>query len=430
MTFSRNAVINDFKAYRQSLSKQLRPKRKPHKTRDAHIDALQQQVAQQALITKQPVEKVQVHGNTRQFRTIGVICVIAGYFIFQSLNFVYLIITAFIIAMAIENLILYFQRWCKRGLAIGIAYILFIIFIISGVVLVVPFVVWQIVELVNSVIDQIALFQQTIQDNGLAVVIADSGLPGSIKSWLLDSMQEQSRVVSLQQWIVNNISQIVSVWGSSLKDAWSIAVSIVTWFFAWIFQVSLVFVCAIFFSIEKENVIHFLSNVSTNAIRTELVVLKLYRKLGNRLQGQLILCLAVGILTGIWLTIVGWIGINIPNKFSLALIAWLTEFIPYLGPFLGMLPALLVAWISHGFWGIVAILLLYRVIQQTENNVLVPTVMYHTLGVSPLLIFICMVVGGSILGFLWVLLAVPLAVIISILYEGYAKAQPFADDVE
>lgn len=97
------------------------------------------------------------------------------------------------------------------------------------------------------------------------------------------------------------------------------------------------------------------------------------------------------------------------------------EFIPYLGPILGGIPAVLVATLSYGFTGFVALIIVLGIIQRLENNVLVPLVMYHTLGISPLLIFLCMIVGGTLLGILGVLLAVPFAVILTILFEDYKK---------
>jgi predicted PurR-regulated permease PerM len=56
-------------------------------------------------------------------------------------------------------------------------------------------------------------------------------------------------------------------------------------------------------------------------------------------------------------------------------------------------------------------------IQWTENNILIPRVMNKTLWVSPLLILICMLIGSSILWFLWILLAIPLAVVLTVFFE-------------
>ena len=57
-------------------------------------------------------------------------------------------------------------------------------------------------------------------------------------------------------------------------------------------------ITAVFFSIEKEKVIHFLAQMSGKVEYTELRLLKLYKQLGYRLKGQLILCIMIGIMTG------------------------------------------------------------------------------------------------------------------------------------
>lgn len=64
---------------------------------------------------------------------------------------------------------------------------------------------------------------------------------------------------------------------------------------------------------------------------------------------------------------------------------------------MGMVPAILLGILGYGWRGGLFVLGLYRLIQQSENNILVPMVMYQTLGISPLLILICMIIGGSIL---------------------------------
>ncbi|USN56131.1 MAG: AI-2E family transporter [Candidatus Peribacteria bacterium] len=109
------------------------------------------------------------------------------------------------------------------------------------------------------------------------------------------------------------------------------------------------FVLAIFFSIEKKKVITFLAHISGQVKYTELKLLKLYRKLGFWLEGQLVLCVAIGIGVRIGLQAIAIFGIDLPNKFTLALISGLVEFIPYLGPFMGMFPALLLGIAAYGW---------------------------------------------------------------------------------
>lgn len=294
-------------------------------------------------------------------------------------------------------------------------------FIFSGLVIVVPFVIQQMADMVTLLLSKINVIQNAIQSNGLAVFIQESFLPGQLKDSLLEIIQSGNRMESVQWSIVENISQIVSIWSNYITNAGSFAVSIVAWFFSAFVQVSIVFIVAIFFTIEKDKVIHFLARMSWRMHYTELKFKKLYRKLWFWLQWQLLLCVIIAILVGIWLTILSWFGIDIPNKFTLALIAGLTEFIPYVGPFMGMLPAVLLWWLWYGWVWVGSVLIVYRILQQTENNVLVPMVMSQTLWVSPLLIFLCMVIWWSLFGILWIILSVPFAVIMNILFEDYQQ---------
>lgn len=77
----------------------------------------------------------------------------------------------------------------------------------------------------------------------------------------------------------------------------------------------------------------------------------------------------------------------------------------------------------HGFPGVVAVIITYTIIQQFEGNVLIPVMMSKTLGVNPLLVFVCMLFGGLIMGIFGVLLAVPIAVIFSIVFKLPDKPQ-------
>lgn len=83
------------------------------------------------------------------------------------------------------------------------------------------------------------------------------------------------------------------------------------------------------------------------------------------------------------------------SRFALALIAGITEFIPYLGPVLALLPALALA-LGMGPETVLAVLVLYLVIQQLENNVLVPWLMSKSLDLSPFYVLVMTTVGATL----------------------------------
>ena len=92
------------------------------------------------------------------------------------------------------------------------------------------------------------------------------------------------------------------------------------------------------------------------------------------------------------------------------------EFIPYIGPFLALLPALAIV-ASMGITPVVSILILYIIIQQAENNIIVPMVMSKTLSLPPFLIILMMTVMASLFGIAGILLAIPFAAILQILTQ-------------
>ena len=95
-----------------------------------------------------------------------------------------------------------------------------------------------------------------------------------------------------------------------------------------------------------------------------------------------------------------------PGALLLGLIAALTEAIPIVGPLLGAIPAVLVATtVSPELALIVAGV--YIVLQLIEGSVLVPLVMRNTVGISPLLVLLSVLVGAAVGGFIGALLAVP-----------------------
>ncbi|MEF2175351.1 MAG: AI-2E family transporter [Candidatus Absconditabacteria bacterium] len=369
-----------------------------------------------------PKGEVRLNGfDIFKFWIIGGVVLYLGYVVFQSLGLIYLIFTAFILSIAMEAIIGLMGKKTNRILAVLVSYFLMIVFFLSGFFIVIPFVLNQSAQIIEILINKVTLFQHVLQDKGLILYIKDSSwIPLYFRNLIINNLQDPEVLTALQKALQENVSNIVSLGTNYLKNVGFWVVKFLTGFVSVLFQVFIVGVIAIFFSLEKDNVISFIARISGNPDYTFYKFLKIYKQLGLRLKGQLILCLFVFFTVGIllWsLSIMPWAGINMPNKFTLALIAGITEFIPMLGPILGAIPAVLVASITFGFKGFVIISILYYIVQAFENNVLVPMVMNQALGVSPLLIFIAMLIGGSVLGFIGIVLSVPIAVILSLFFE-------------
>ncbi|WIG59089.1 MAG: hypothetical protein OJF49_001836 [Ktedonobacterales bacterium] len=134
------------------------------------------------------------------------------------------------------------------------------------------------------------------------------------------------------------------------------------------------------------------------------------RKLGGYLRGVLVNMFAIGILSWLGLLILG-----VPYPGLLGILAGLTEFIPYLGPWISGSVAVLVALLAVDPLKAAEVALLFVIIQQVEGNTLVPLVMNRAVELHPLLIVIAVLLGGALFGLIGSVLAVPLTAVIDVL---------------
>lgn len=151
-------------------------------------------------------------------------------------------------------------------------------------------------------------------------------------------------------------------------------------------------------------------------LRIHEVIYKIYKSLAYWLFGKFIAMLAVGILSGIGLMIIG-----VPLASSLAVIAFFLDFVSIIGPFIAAIPAILLAFLVSpitALWVIV----LYTAIQQFESYVITPIVFKHTIHMSPVVSLASIVFFGNLSGPIGVILAIPLVAAIKVIItELYVK---------
>lgn len=146
-------------------------------------------------------------------------------------------------------------------------------------------------------------------------------------------------------------------------------------------------------------------------------------RLGLWVRGQLILMASVGVATGIAYTLLG-----VPAAVLLALIAALSEAIPIVGPLIGAIPAILVA-ATVSLELAVAVAVIYVILQLIEGALLVPLVMRNTVGISPFLVLVSLLIGTAAGGVLGAFLAVPVAASLEIiLHRLQDRDSPVAQD--
>ncbi len=127
--------------------------------------------------------------------------------------------------------------------------------------------------------------------------------------------------------------------------------------------------------------------------------------------GQLVSMLFVGLLSGI-----GYWAIGLPTPAALGLIAGFTNFIPYIGPVIGAIPALVFGFNISMEMTLYALVVAFAV-QQLEGNILVPLIQKRAVAMPPAIALFAIIIFGVLFGFLGILLAVPLAVTVMVLVQ-------------
>jgi len=130
-------------------------------------------------------------------------------------------------------------------------------------------------------------------------------------------------------------------------------------------------------------------------------------------RGQMAVCAILSIIYGIGLTVIG-----IPMSFLLALVGGFGNMIPYVGIGLGLIPAIILAFIQfQDFTHILLVVLVFGIGQLLEGTVMTPKIVGDKLGLHPVAIILAILICGQILGFLGLLLAVPIASVVKVLID-------------
>lgn len=148
-------------------------------------------------------------------------------------------------------------------------------------------------------------------------------------------------------------------------------------------------------------------------------------QLRSFLRGQLMVCACLGTMYAVGMKISG-----VPFAIPIAIFGALASFIPYAGLVLTMLLATVLTLLQYGFdWHFAGMLLTFFIAQQLEGNFLTPKILGSQVGLSPVWVILAIMVFSSALGFLGLLLAVPIAAVLKVLVsegvELYKKSVLF-----
>lgn len=308
--------------------------------------------------------------------------------IFFLRDLVLVVLTAVVIASAIEPLIRWFQKY-------GIARLLSVIgiYIFLGLMFAGIFYIF-IPTLLNDLSDIIAILPKYIDSLSLWSPAQDpifnSGVPAQVLSFAPE--------FSLQE-VMGNFSNALS----NTSEGFIQTLSVV---FGGVLSFILIIVISFYLSAQEDGVAKFLRIVVP--LRHERYVIDLWKraqsKIGFWMQGQLLLAVIIGVLTYLGLTILG-----IRHALFLAMVAMLFELIPVFGPILSSIPAILIGLNDGGLTSALLVGGLFLIIQQFENHLIYPLVVKKIIGVPPILVILSLIIGAKVAGFLGIILAVPVA---------------------
>jgi predicted PurR-regulated permease PerM len=139
---------------------------------------------------------------------------------------------------------------------------------------------------------------------------------------------------------------------------------------------------------------------------------------GGYLRGQVIVTSLVGMTIWIGLSILG-----VPLALAISVLAAIFNLVPYLGPIIGVIPAVLLGFSVSPLTGILAAVV-FIIANQLESNLLSPLILSKNVNIHPVTVLLAILAGFSLYGFVGALLAVPAVALFKILYETYVMTLP------
>lgn len=170
-----------------------------------------------------------------------------------------------------------------------------------------------------------------------------------------------------------------------------------------------------YFLLERRNMQDFLTAFLGAALGEKAfgVMMQIEKRLGAWVLGQLILMAFIGLIV-----YGGLFFLRVEYALPLAILAGLLEIVPTIGPIVSAIPAILVALIGSPLLAL-SVLALYVIVQQVENNLLVPMVMRRSVGLPPILTIVALMIGAKFGGVAGAILAVPVLLAIQEIINSF-----------
>lgn len=324
------------------------------------------------------------------------------------------VLTAVILASAIEPLVRYFsQRNIPRLLALVLIYTVGGGSLLGLVYFFVPAILSDVSQMARAL------------PNYIDITSLWNPLEGGAQSEVVRTI---SPAVSIEQGLTDG-ANVIDLLKRGIEQGGVIQSA--SAFFGGFLSFVLIIVLSFYLSAQERGVEHFLRLVSPARSRGYIVDLwkRSQTKIGLWFQGQILLGVLVGVLTFLGLTVMG-----VSSALFLAVLIMIFELIPVFGPILAAVPAVAIAFtdgIRVADPGLTAALIVgvfYFIIQQFESHLIYPLVVRKVIGIPPVLVILALVIGAKMAGFLGILLSVPVTAILMEFLNDVAREKKIFDD--
>lgn len=270
-----------------------------------------------------------------------------------------------------------------RGASVAIVMISFIAIILLSFFSLIPSLVQQLTKVVASAPDTISATQAWLRD------FSNNEMVQNITKQIdLDKIQKHA-----QKYAESIVMGTANGFGSLLGTLTSVVVTSIT-----------VPVMTIYMLLDGNKLSPFIQKLfeRKNQPMVADILGRLDKTISNYITGQALEMLFVGVFTTL-----GYVLIGQNYTLLLGVIAGLTNVIPYVGPYIGYIPAVIVALMQGGVKQAILVTIIVLVVQQVDGNIVFPRIMGSTLNIHPLTILVLLLAAGNIAGIPGMILAVP-----------------------
>ena len=333
-------------------------------------------------------------------------------------------IIGFLIAYILHPVVAWLGRLrVGRGLAVAITYGLLMLFLALGSLVVSQVVVetGRFVQLIPSALDSVAAWFTTLQN---WLVNIGEGLPDFLSNRLGVAEESGEIATQVREQFQNFLQQLVQSVQMLLQRLVAggpgLLVSGATAVISTTFQIFLIFLAGAYFLYDFPRFVQSFRRLVPVRHRrlSDDIMSKADLAVGGYLRGQLLITVLLGIMIWIGLTLVG-----IPLATAISFLAAVFNLVPYLGPILGVLPAMLLGFTVSPLAAVLAVVV-FIAANQIEAHLLSPLILSRNTNLHPITVMLAIMAGVGLMGLLGALIAVPLVAMAKVILEDYVLTRP------